>query len=242
MKQLTYLFSLCLAVFLLYSCSEKPVVHSQKNLTLNEVFINKLDSMLPSHINERDYIIMYRYGSIEWTPYAAILCIAKKELHQKILHVEYFMCDVDMDGETLKNRPSCTMYRLNLENPDEHAKALDMSGLTKLSFPQLHHYVIDLYVMQHGGEGHCSNIYLIKSKQSNTIYLMNKSHNSAIFKYLTSVWRKISAMEYDQSLSLEKNCDTLIDLSAKLRLGKELDTFDFAIDHEGLQMYESNLR
>jgi hypothetical protein len=44
-------------------------------------------------------------------------------------------------------------------------------------------------------------------------------------------------MEYYQSLSLDKECDVPTDLFANLRLGKELDTFHFAIDYQQLGMY-----
>lgn len=229
MKQLFFPYSVLIGIILLFACTEHSYTIKKKNLTLDEVFINKLDSVLPRSTNPKDYIIIYRYGSIEWCPYASIFCIHKKDLNQKRLNVDYYMCNFDIDGETIKNKPTLSMYRLKIENPDIDANKLDMSEMTKLTFTKLNKYVRNMYLNTNIGEGYCSNLYLIKSKQSNSIYLLNKNHSTGMSDYLKLILRKISPVEYYQSLSLEKGCGTPTDLSSKFRLGKDLDTFDFVL-------------
>lgn len=229
MKQLFLTYSFLIGIILLFACTEHGYTIKKKNLTLHEVFINKLDWVLPRSMNPKDYIIIYRYGSIEWCPYASIFCIHKKDLNQKRLNVVYYMCYFDVDGETLKNKPTLSMYQLKIENPDLNANKLNLSNLTKMTFTKLNKYVRNMYLNPKIGEGYCSNLYLIKSQQSNSIYILNKDQPTRLSNYLKVILRKISPVEYYQSLSLEKDCGTPTDLSSKLRLGKDLDTFDFAL-------------
>jgi hypothetical protein len=98
-----------------------------------------------------------------------------------------------------------------------------------MTFTKLNEYVRNMYLNTKIGEGYCSNLYLIKSQESNSIYLLNKDHPTGMSNYLKVILRKISPVEYYQSLSLEKGCGTPTDLSSKFRLGKDLDTFDFVL-------------
>lgn len=229
MKQFFLTNTFLIGIILLFACTEHCYTIKKKDLTLNEVFINKLDSVLPRSINPKDYIIIYRYGSIEWCPYASIFCIHKKDLNQKRLNVDYYMCNFDIDGEAIKNKPTLSMYRLKIENPDLNANKLYLSNLTKMTFTKLNEYVRYRYLNPKIGEGYCSNLYLIKSQQSNSIYILNNDQPTRLSNYLKVILRKISPVEYYQSLSLEKDCGTPTDLSSKLRLGKDLDTFGFAL-------------
>jgi hypothetical protein len=229
MKQFYFTTSFLIGIILLFACTEHRYTIKKKNLTLDEVYVNKLDSVLPRSMNPKDYMIIYRYGSIEWCPYASIFCINKKDLNQKRLNVAYYMCNFDMDGETIKNKPTLSMYRLKIENPDLNANKLNMSKLTKMTFTKLNKYVRNMYLNTKIGEGYCSNLYLIKSQESNSIYLLNKDHSTRMANYLKLILRKISPVEYYQSLSLEKGCGTPTDLGSIFRLGKDLDTFDFVL-------------
>lgn len=229
MKQLFFPYAVVIGMILLFACTEHSDTIKKKNLTLDEVFVNKLDSVLPRSMNPKDYMIIYRYGSIEWCPYASIFCINKKDLNQKRLNVDYYMCNFDMDGETIKNKPTLSMYRLKIDNPDINANQLDLSEMTKLTFSKLNKYVRNRYLNTKIGEGYCSNLYLIKSQELNSIYLLNNDHSTGIANYLKAILRKISPVEYYQSLSLEKGCGTPTDLGSIFRLGKDLDTFDFVL-------------
>jgi hypothetical protein len=237
MSQFLMRFSLILAAFILFSCKEDQINSTKKEQTSDERYLTQLDALLPHYINPRDYIIMYRYGSIEWTPWSAIICIPKKDLKKESIHVDYFMCNIDMDQMAIMNKPAMTMYSLKIDNPDVGVSPLDLHQLTKMSFQKLNKYLRNLYLNEHVGEGHCANIYLLRSQQSNAIYMLDKTNSSSMSRCLKSICRKISAMEYYQSLSLEKECDVPTDLFADLRLGKELDTFHFAIDYQQLGMY-----
>jgi hypothetical protein len=230
-------FSIILASLILFSCKEHKINSTKKEQTSDQRYLTQLDALLPRYINPRDYIIMYRYGSIEWTPWSAIICIPKKDLKKESIQVDYFMCNIDMDQMAMMNKPAMTLYQLKMDNPNGGVNPLDLHQLTKMSFQKLAKHLRNLYVNQHVGEGHCANIYLLRSQQSNAIYLLDKTNSSSISRYLKAIWRKISAMEYYQSFSLEKECDVPKNLYTNLRLGKELDTFHFAIDYQQLGMY-----
>ena len=99
-----------------------------------------------------------------------------------------------------------------------------------MSFSDFVKYEHNVYSKNNVGEGYCSNFYLIKD-DDNWIYVLDKKHSSNTSKFIKSILREISPMEYYQSLSLEKGCDTMTRLPEILRSGKDLDTFEFAIIH-----------
>jgi len=237
MTKTCFRHSLLFGIMILFACTSHHEATKKRELAQDEIFINKLDAVLPRSINQSNHIIIYRYGSIEWCPYASIICINKRDLNRKKLNVVYFMCYFDMEGETLKNKPTLSMYQLKIDNPDVNAHKLDLFKLTKMTFPQLNKYVRKMYLDPTIGEGYCSNLYLIKRHDSNSMYLLQKNHPNRMSNYLKSILRKISPIEYYQSLSLEKECGTPTDLSSNLRLGKDLDSFDFAINYQSQLSY-----
>ncbi|MEN9699533.1 MAG: hypothetical protein RLZZ301_731 [Bacteroidota bacterium] len=217
---------------LMLSCSEEKKPTQKSYSSANEAYLQKIDSLLPSYINPNDYVIIYRFGSAEWTPWSSVCCIPKKELNKELLPVDYFKCEIDFDGVPRPNKPAISMYHLKIKNPDVKSKLSDFDELPKIKFASLDKFVSDFYKKLNYNEGYCANIYLIRCKQSNSIAILDKQTTAKIVNYLKTTIRKISALEYYQSLSLEKDCGTSTGLSSKLRLGKELDTFDFAFQEK----------
>lgn len=232
----TILFFLFVGIFVLHSCNEKPAKRNTvKSSTESENYLSKIDSLLPGFINNRDYIIVYRFGSIQWSPVATILCIPKNELGKNKLNLLYFVCNVDPIINIPGELPSFIMFSIKMNNPDVTMEKLNLSSLTELSFTDFEKLKFERYSKEHLGEGFCSNYYVIRSASNNQLFLLDKTNKeSQTNNYLKEIFRHISPMEYTQSLSLEKQCDTMTVLPDLLRNGKfhDLDSFNFSMKQD----------
>lgn len=218
---------------ILFSCNEKKSLLNENVKTEDQIYLETIDSILPKFINDKDFVIVYRYGSIQWTPYSTVICIPKNDLEKEKLNLLYFMCNKNYSSSLVeKDSPILSMFQLKIDNPAINMKTINLSDLEQMDFLKFqnlsHNEVL--------GEGFCSNYYIIK-KDKNVYILNKKTIPNKTVTYLKSIFRHISPMEYLQSLSLENDCDTIQNLAIRLREMKNIDTFNFAMIHDKVGRY-----
>jgi hypothetical protein len=211
-------------VLILASCDGKT--KNFNNQIRDDVF-GIIDSYVPKMINKKNYIFVYRSGSIEYASDYSLLCIPKKELFNKKINCFYLMLnnidDIKYMGRNFnEGEPKAIIYNFDLINN----KKMKLSKLNKLKKEKLRNYRMKI---SRKGEGHRNNFYYISCDENNFVYVLDFTSSLNEKLYFQSLFQQISSSEYLQAFSMNKVCDEKNYLIQKLKKNEDLDTFKFRI-------------
>ncbi len=224
---ITYLKTLSKIIFLMFFVFTSCTQNSQKKSDFTEekfcpfkedILISK--KYLPSFITNKEYWIIYRLGSNEFSDECTVLCLPKKQMKQNEINCEYFSMNFyTNDSVIVKNY----QFKLNntLKNTDFFQK-LNNKDMCSYSNIEKELEIIDGVSFC---ESHCCNHYFVDNLD-NIVIIPRKS---LVFKNLLKrLYQQISASEYYQSFSLDKECGEQFDLYIKLKENM-IDTLAFKI-------------
>lgn len=236
---ITYLKTLSKIIFLMFFVFTSCTQNSQKKsdfikITTERNFDRELmycaykedvlisKKYLPSFITNKEYWIIYRLGSNEFSDEFTVLCLPKKQMKQNEINCEYFSMNFyTNDSVIVKNY----QFKLNntLKNTDDFFQKLNNKDMCSYSYFEKEQDIIDDGIPF--CESHCCNHYFIDNLD-NIVIIPRKS---LVFKNLLKrLYQQISASEYYQSFSLDKECGEQFDLYIKLKENL-IDTLAFKI-------------
>ena len=200
-------------------------------------YLSVVNSYLPKYINDTEYILIYRIGSIEYATDVSVLCIKKKDIEnmKENIVVEYFMINnVDvfsLDNPQLdEDEPKILGFKFDLKSPFTTNK-VDFKKLNGWEHDNLSKY-LNGRGQERMGEGHCSNVYYV-STGSNLVYTIDHTSDIMAKNIITNLFRQISPSEYFQTHSLNSICNNEPYLYLKLSSDSYRDSFKIVHDDIG---------
>jgi len=173
-------------------------------LSVTEEEIGQIDSLIPKFIDSKNYISIYRFGSIflSSNPGAAF-CIKKTDIHKSVIPFKYisfnemFLCE----GKLFTYKSSDVQIQMfSLEFENRKYKSFQINQFSQFNNIKM------LKNLNLKSESFCGNIYIIAN--NDRYFLMNASNRiSDSYKLLVSLMESVSQLERIQCLTLRKDCD-----------------------------------
>lgn len=224
MKSVSFL---SIIIFIFCSCTNHPVSKERKKTDSSFLLqdVRTYESMIPETLKSGSLMI-WRTGSIQWSPEASVLIFPKKNPLPKgtCYYIEFYF----WPPYTKSNEEILKISSLNIKT--------DLKAFYKHQIKaQAVRYVI------HKGEGYCANQYFIKEPGSDFMYLINS--DSVLSKETITIFRQISPQEHFQTYSLYPNCEQYKDSSSLRQLfteGKNEEVIEYKLPFVPPVRYSGN--
>lgn len=209
--------------FVLIGCTTKKY---SKDVKVDSFFSTSED-YLPNFL-DTSYTLIYRIGSIEWSPYITVLALKSNKEASKTTTAFLWQFNFSIEGKTpfIYENKYMNSYRINLEN--DNVKIVENFNLD-INDSILNNYAFD-------GEGRCNNIYVVRKLGKSNCLIIDKNSNEQTKKVIKDVFGRISAQEHFQSFSLDKNCEQFDSLAYLLLKTGTIDSKSiYQIDHNEIK-------
>lgn len=219
-------------VLVLLSCCTKS--KEPNNDTKTESFFSISESYLPNFLDS-SYTLIYRIGSIEWSPYITVLALKTEKENPKNNSAFFWQFNFSIEGKRsfMYETNYMNSYKINLEN--NNIKAVER---LKLNFNDS---LLNTY--NFNGEGKCSNIYVIRKFGKSECHIIDKHSNEQNKNLIKEIFIGISAQEHFQLFSLEKNCKQLDSLAhILLKTGYIDHKYSYQIDYDEIKPVPKNIK
>jgi hypothetical protein len=200
-----FIFSIAFLVILVFLLSTSKCI---KKKTKSDFFgyrknLAKVLLQLPKGISRKDYFIIIRFGSIEFSSDYCVLCIPKKNLDKKSINCFYYKLNniepiSNNSSSDVEEVPRIIGYKLRLIN---NVRNINFNNLSSFTLNDIDNFVSS-EMRHHLGEGIFANYYFVLTQNVSKIYILNKKSDVKIKKYFIHLFRQISPSEYLQTYSL----------------------------------------
>lgn len=232
MKNIFNIGFVVLVSLMLNSCYNDSTKKENKNdnFQLKE-FVSEINANLPKQIDESDYWMIYRIGSIEFCTEASVLCIPKNDVNKKDIKCSYFV--MNFNSEVLNSSKGITPLSIQFEIvlSNQQKEKIDINNLKSLKKSEYNDYH-NSKSRRAKGEWHCGNEYLINPISNENIIILDKNSKDAEKEYFLNLYKQVSPSEYYQSLSLESECKDQQELIPWLMSKDADDSLHFLIKQE----------
>lgn len=218
---------LILIVALISSCSD----NLEKNKIKTESsFFSLSDQHLPRFVDS-NYVLIYRIGSIEWSPYTTVFAVNLNDGNVKnTKNISAFLWQYNFlsegDKEIMFEENYLTSYKFKIQLNDL-AYFNSLQGNKNDS-------ILNSY--KFNGEGRCDNIYVVRRIGQSNCYIINSESKKEDREFIKEIFAKISPQEHFQTFSLDQNCAEMDSLAfSLLKNGKIDDELQYCIDFESVK-------
>ncbi len=199
-----------LSILLLFSCSQEEPKKDLK-IPAQHSFLVEVKGYLKDVSFPDSSILIWRTGSIEWSEQGSLLVVKpQEELKSSKIDVSYYEFYDGFEDNGL----TYSKYDFSLNG-------------NKNLYHILSEYIHSQKVQKDSenfDEGVCGNRFCLEMTGLNKYKNVSFSSDLAVVSCIKQLMRQISAKEYYQSLSLEKNCHELTKIKGKLFFGKFPDS------------------
>lgn len=217
-------------VLILLSCCTKSK-ESNKDIK-TESFFSVSERYLPNFLDS-SYTLIYRIGSIEWSPYITVLAIksVKETTKSNGSFLYQFNFSIEGNKSFMYESNYMNSYKINLKKDN-------IEDVERLKF-SINDSILNTY--NFNGEGKCSNIYVVRKIGKSDCFIIDKNSNELDKELIKEIFRQISPQEHFQSFSLEKNCNQLDSLAYLLLKTGYIDPkYSYQIDYEEIKPMPKN--
>nr|WP_294860045.1 hypothetical protein [uncultured Fluviicola sp.] len=224
-------FLLFLTVLIALGCNQPSNTESpSKTNSVWKTEFEKMEEYLPRKFNSKDYFLIFRMGSNEFSSECTMLCIPKNKIKNKTITCDYFSINGTIDSDIQKLKiPTIVGHQLSLTNKFYHSD-LNLNKLQSIDFAKFD-YFIDSRPREYNGEWHCGNLYVI-NPNSEAPLLLSRDSRKLERDFFISLYEQISPSEYFQCMALTRSCEDRQDLIVWLQTPQANDSLNFKISEE----------
>jgi hypothetical protein len=212
-------------VLIVLSCSGKSI-YSEKNVKTVS-FFSLSEKYLPNFLDS-SYTLIYRIGSIQWSPYITVLALKSDGEKPKYNLAFLWQFNFSIEGKR------SFMYEKNyMKSFIIHLKKGNIKDIEGLKL-NIHDSIINNY--NFNGEGRCNNIYIIRKFGKSECLIIDKNSNEQNKSLIREIFTGISAQEHFQLFALDKNCNQLDSLANLILKTGHIDPKPtYQIDYEEIK-------
>lgn len=211
---------LSFVLILFSSCTKLKESETGK---MTKSYFSVSEENLPNFLDS-SYILIYRIGSIEWSPYSTVLAIKldNKTHKSNVAFLFQFNFSIEEKKSFIYKTNYMKSYKINLKN-------VNIKDVERFKL-NINDSLLKTY--NFNGEGKCSNIYVIRKIGKSDCFILDKNSNERDKQWIKEIFRQISPQEHFQSFSLEKNCNQLDSLAYVLLKTGYIDAkYSYQIDY-----------